>query len=73
MREPRPVMLYDNKPIIDERGILIKYEKVETTKARFLEWGIDYDGEFAYSVAIVELPDGHVKLIHPEWLRFIDR
>ncbi|HEC72428.1 MAG: hypothetical protein ACTSW7_00525 [Candidatus Thorarchaeota archaeon] len=73
MCKERPVMLYENKPIMGDNGLLIKYEKVEDSKARFLEWGTEsYDGT-VYSVAIVELPDGHVKLIHPEWLRFTDR
>ena len=73
MCEPRPVIVYENKSIRDEYGQHIRYEKVETYKARFLGWGIECYDSCTYTVAIIELSDGHIKLVNPEWFRFTDR
>ena len=42
----------------------------------FHEWGTEYeefeDGASQYSVAIVELPDGTIETIHPEYIKFLE-
>lgn len=51
-----------------------KKTRVDTT-GRFHCWGIDYQefesGPGMYTVAIVELDDGSVKVIHPTDVRFM--
>lgn len=43
-------------------------------KAKFHQWGAEYDefenGPGNYTVAIVELEDGSIKTIPPNWLKF---
>lgn len=45
-------------------------------QAKFHSWGCDYEelenGPGNYSVAIIELPGGSIKLVHPENIKFIN-
>lgn len=48
----------------------------EAYKAKFHQWGAEYEefdtGPGNYTVAIVELEDGTIKTIPPNWVKFED-
>lgn len=54
------------------------HEPVEIGEGYLLEYGVDYEelgsetGTGAFSTAIIELPDGTVKNIPVEFIRFIE-
>lgn len=67
----RPVMVFKW-----EKGDDKKFHKVEDGAGNFHSFGIDYEEfEFCpgnFSTAIVEMPDGHVRNVPVEMIRFDD-
>jgi len=38
----------------------------------FLSWGLDTEDNSSYSVAIIEMPDGSIEMVHPSNFKFIE-
>jgi hypothetical protein len=62
------------KQVGDPYGVgTVKWELVEDREFiwDFMSWGVDYNEDGQYSVAIIEAECGKVAMVRADWIRFL--